>query len=590
LVTEDGERNAWDDILEEQLSKCRPLQDRADRSPASPRINQRFYPDRNDGGSPITATAGDGSAAYTHDASSDIVPSSQLHPRESQTWEDNYGYCWWEEPDPTNTSFVPEAPQQRSTPPGGTFRPLELSLSGAPVTGGRVRAMLSARVAGRSRDAELSGVLEQRGLDYGAQGHDAAGESGEWLGGSPTGGYDDPNIYWAEVTAGATREVATEAAERAASAAEAYEQRMRVGRGGHASDEWLEARSSAIAAGSIARVAAATAARAAELKAASAPAAAQHGGGGGGGHHRLHLSQREENQREQASDRRSCRDEPNRDDYTEQGKDLSSLSAFYRVDVNVADWDWSSVGGGRRMSDVGRSAGFLEGERGETGCGAESLGERSAKRAMGFGTATTLRCGKAWGSIACESNLSVQWHVEKRKGNMGGSLAQVCKKNERKKRRREQRRRQPEVEGEYSLGRRQPQPTCRTSRSCQLANKQHRYQQEEKEEDKDEKKGGETNERSLLGGAGSALSASGTEAVQTPPLTPAALAQSSYRLSDQHAEMTQRWPAALLVTSKSLIADVPGLEEHGRRSFEEALEQSVRRGVMGRPRSPETPC
>lgn len=209
-------------------------------------------------------------------------------------------------------------------------------------------------------------------------------------GGSPTGGYDDPNIYWAEVTAGATREVAAEAAERAASAAEAYEQRMITGRGGHASDEWLEARSSAIAAGSIARVAAATAARAAELKAASLPAAAQQGGGGGG-HHRLHLPQREEDQWEQASDRRSCRDEPDRDDYTEQGNDLPSLSAFYRVDVNVADWDWSSVGGGKRMSDVGRSAGFLEGERGKTGCGAESLGESSAKRATGSGTATTLR-------------------------------------------------------------------------------------------------------------------------------------------------------------------------------------------------------
>ncbi|CAM9685276.1 unnamed protein product [Ectocarpus sp. 8 AP-2014] len=277
LVTEDGERNAWDDILEEQLSKCRALQDRADRSPASPLINQRFYSDRVNGGGPITAAAGDGSAAYTHDASSDIDPSSQLHRRESQAWEDNYGYRMWEEPDPTNTSFVPEAPQQRSTPPGGTFRPLELSPSGAPVTGGRVRAMLSARVAGRSQDVDLAGVLEQRGLDYGAQGHDAVGESGS-KGGSPTGGYDDPNISWAEVTAGATREVAAEAAERAASAAEAYEQRMRTGRGGHDSGEWLEARSSAIAAGSIARVAAATAARAAQLKAAPAPAAAQQGG------------------------------------------------------------------------------------------------------------------------------------------------------------------------------------------------------------------------------------------------------------------------------------------------------------------------
>ncbi|CAM9875963.1 unnamed protein product, partial [Ectocarpus sp. 12 AP-2014] len=592
LVTEDGERNAWDDILEEQLSKCRPLQDRADRSPASPLINQKFYSDRNNGGSPINATAGDGSAANTHDASSDIVPSSQLHPRESQTWEDNNGYRRWEEPDPTNTSFVPETPQQRSTPPGGTFRPLELSPSGAPVTGGRVRAMLSARVASRSQDAELSGVLEQRGLDCGAQGHDAAGESGS-KGGSSTGGYDDPNIYWAEVTAGATREVAAEAAERAASAAEAYEQRMRIGRGGHASDEWLEARSSAIAAGSIARVAAATAARAAKLKAASAPAAAQHGGGGGGGHHRVHLSQRKEDQWEQASDRRSCRDEPNRDDYTEQGNDLPSLSAFYRVDVDVADWDWSSVGGERRMSDVGRSAGFLEGERGETGCGAESLRESSVKRAMGFGTATTLRCGKAWGSIACESNLSFQWHVKNKKGNMGGSLAQLCKKNERKKRRREQRCRQPEVEGEYSLGRQRPQPTCRTSEKEKEEKEKEEKEKEEKEkeekEEKEEKKGGETNESSLLGGAGSALSASGTESVQAPPLMPTALAQSSYRLSDQHAEMTQRWPAALLVTSKSLIADVPGLEEHGRRSFEEALEQSVRRGVMGRPRSPETP-
>ncbi|CAM9505472.1 unnamed protein product, partial [Ectocarpus sp. 13 AM-2016] len=607
LVTEDGERNAWDDILEEQLSKCRPLQDRADRSPASPLINPKFYSDRNKGGSPVTATAGDGSAAYTHDAqqesrsfttsssspqrppplaspSSDIAPSSQLHPRESQTWKDNNGYRRWEEPDPINISFVPETPQQRSTPPG-TFRPLELSPSGTPVTGGRVRAMLSARVASRSQDAELSDVLEQRGLDCGAQGHDAAGESGS-KGGSPTGGYDDPNIYWAEVTAGAAREVAAEAAERAASAAEAYEQRKKTGRGGHASDEWLEARSSAIAAGSIARVAAATAARAAELKAASALAAAQHGGGGGGGgHHRVHLPQREEDQWEQASDRRSCRDEPNRDDYTEQGNDLTSLNAFYRVDVNVADWDWSSVGGGRRMSDVGRSAAFLEGERGETGCGAKSLRESSAKRAMGFGTATTLRCGKAWGSIACESNLSFQWHVEKKKGNMGGSLAQLCNKNERKKRRREQRCRQPEVEGEYSL------VHGWSRRSCQLANQQPRHQQEEEEEEeKAEKEGGETNERSLLRGAGNALSASGTESVQTPPLTPAALAQSSYRLSDQHAEMTQRWPAALLVTSKSLIADVPGLEEHGRRSFEEALEQSVRRGVMGRHRSPETPC
>ncbi|CAM9636634.1 unnamed protein product [Ectocarpus sp. 4 AP-2014] len=593
LVTEDGERNAWDDILEEQLSKCRPLQHSADRSPASPLIHQRLYSDRNNGGSPITATAGHGSAAYTHDASSNIDPSSQLHRRESQAWEDTYGYRRREEPDPTNTTLVPETPQQRSTPPGGTFRPLELSPSDAPVTGGRIRAMLRARVAGRSQDAELSGAPEQRGLDCGAQGHDAVGENGS-RGGSPTGGYDDPNIYWAEVTAGATREVAAEAAERAASAAEAYEQRMRTGRGGHASDEWLEARSSAIAAGSIARVAAATAARAAELKAASAPAAAQHGGGGGGGsgggggHHRLHLSQGEEDQWEQASDRRSCRDEPDRDDNTEQGNDLPSLSAFHRVDVNVADWDWSSVGGGRRMSDVGRSAGFLEGERGETRCGAEFLGGSSAKRATGFGTATTLRCGKAWGSIACESNLSVQRHVEKRKGNMGGSLAQLCKKNERKKWRREQRRRQPEVEGEFSLGPQLPQPTCRTTWSCQLANKQHRHQQEEKE-GKEEKKGGETNERSLLGGAESALSAAGTESVQTPPLTPAALAPSSYRLSDQHAEMTKRWPTALLVASKSLIADVPGLEEHGRRSFEEALEQSVRRGVMGRPRSPETP-
>ncbi|CAM9777220.1 unnamed protein product, partial [Ectocarpus fasciculatus] len=66
LVTEDGERNAWDDILEEQLSKCRPLQDRADRSPASPSIDQRLYSDSNNGGGPITATAGDGSTAFTH--------------------------------------------------------------------------------------------------------------------------------------------------------------------------------------------------------------------------------------------------------------------------------------------------------------------------------------------------------------------------------------------------------------------------------------------------------------------------------------------------------------------------------------------
>lgn len=209
------------------------------------------------------------------------------------------------------------------------------------------------------------------------------------MGGSPTRGYDDPNIYWAEVTAGATREVAAEAAERAASAAEAYELRMRTGRGGHASDEWLEARTSAIAAGSIARVAAATAARAAELKAASTPAAAQQGGGGGG--HRVHLPQRGEDQWEQASDRRSCGDEPDRDDHTEQGNDLPPLSALYGVDVNVADWDWTSVGGGKRMADVGRSAGLLGGAGGETGCGAESLGESSVKRATGFGTATTLR-------------------------------------------------------------------------------------------------------------------------------------------------------------------------------------------------------
>lgn len=31
-----------------------------------------------------------------------------------------------------------------------------------------------------------------------------------------------------------------------------------------------------------------------------------------------------------------------------------------------------------------------------------------------------------------------------------------------------------------------------------------------------------------------------------------------YRLSDKHAEMTERWPAGLLVASKALIADVTG--------------------------------
>ncbi|CAM9397260.1 unnamed protein product, partial [Ectocarpus sp. 6 AP-2014] len=423
--------------------------------------------------------------------SSHIDPSSQLHRRESQAWENNYGYRRREEPDPTNTSFIPEAPQQRSTPPGGTFRPLELSPSGAPVTGGRVRAMLNARVASRSQDGDLSGVLEQRGLDYGAQGHDAVGENG-FKGGSPTGGYDDPNIYWAELTAGATREVAAEAAERAASAAEAYEQRMRTGRGGHASGEWLEARSSAIAAGSIARVAAATAARAAQLKAASAPAAAQQGGGGGGHHRRLHLPQREEDRWEQASDRRPCRDEPDGNDDTEQGNAMPSLCAFYTVDVNVADWDWSSVGGGKRISDVGQSAGVLEGGGGETGCGAESLGESSTKKATGFGTATTLRCGKAWGSIACESNLSVQWHVEKRKENIGGSLAQPCEKNELKKRRSDQRRRQPRVEGE----------STKSKWSCQLTNKQHRHQQEEEEEEEEEEQRRQGDERALAAGRG----------------------------------------------------------------------------------------
>ncbi|CAM9398163.1 unnamed protein product, partial [Ectocarpus fasciculatus] len=505
-----------------------------------------------------------------------IDPSGELHRQESQTWEDSLGYRRWEEPCPIDASFVPEA-QQRLTPPRSTFRPLELSPSGASVTGGRVRAMLSARVAGRCQDGELSGVLEQRGLDYGAQGHDAVGESGS-MGGSPTGRYDDPNIYWAEVTAGATREVAAEAAERAASAARAYKQRMKTGRGDDASGEWLEARSSAIAAGSIARVAAATAARAAELKAASAPAAAQQGGGGGG--HSLHLPQREADQWEQESDRRSCWDEPHRDDYTEQRNDLPSLSAFNRADVNVADWDWTSVGGGRRMADVGRSTGFSGGRVGEPGCGTESLRESSAERAAtGFGTATTLRCGKAWGSIASESNLSVQWHVEKRNGNMGGSLAQLIEKNERKKSRREQRRRRPEVEGDFSFSSSSSAST--TSKwSCQLATPQQKKHEEEK-------KDGETNERSPLGSA--ALTASATEPVKAAPFTPAAMASSSYRLSDHHAEMTQRWPAALLVASKSLIADVPGLEEHGRRSFEEALEQSVRRGVMGRPRSPETP-
>lgn len=59
-----------------------------------------------------------------------------------------------------------------------------------------------------------------------------------------------------------------------------------------------------------------------------------------------------------------------------------------------------------------------------------------------------LRCGKTWGSTVAESPLSVQWHVEKTPGNIGGPLDQLWQRIKRREERRERRRRAPEVEGE----------------------------------------------------------------------------------------------------------------------------------------------
>lgn len=52
------------------------------------------------------------------------------------------------------------------------------------------------------------------------------------------------------------------------------------------------------------------------------------------------------------------------------------------------------------------------------------------------------------GSAVAGSKLSIQWNVEKTQGNIGGPVAELCHRNERKEERRERRCRVAKVDGE----------------------------------------------------------------------------------------------------------------------------------------------
>lgn len=228
------------------------------------------------------------------------------------------------------------------------------------------------------------------------------------------------DIYWAEVVAGATATVAAEMAERATSAAEAYERKREPGHGDrfegeagpsggqqlprqgeHDFDPWLESRLAVAAAATASRTAATAARRVATLTAAStsAPAPAEEGGaeagqgaessclrheegggGGGGG------GEGGEGGGEYPPDR------------PEGGSGGGRRKhSFTNYDVDVGAWNWADVGGGG-IADDGRAfrvlaGGVGVGEEGDFAGRWGVVSERacSAGGAPGFGTGSTLR-------------------------------------------------------------------------------------------------------------------------------------------------------------------------------------------------------
>lgn len=85
LVSEDGERNLWDDILEEQLSKCRPVQTRADRRMVRSILSEDDLP-------VITTTSGESIVATgSHDEEDKLKTKGEREGLEERGFEDDGG-------------------------------------------------------------------------------------------------------------------------------------------------------------------------------------------------------------------------------------------------------------------------------------------------------------------------------------------------------------------------------------------------------------------------------------------------------------------------------------------------------------------
>eukprot|EP00903_Cladosiphon_okamuranus_P014215 g13207.t1 len=269
------------------------------------------------------------------------------------------------------------------------------------------------------------------------------------------------------------------------------------------------------------------------------------------------------------------------------GGEVTHLSRNFNVDVGGWNTSEPGVGGGGMTKDAQRIQVLTEGKQaGQEAClltgkwGVASHDGYSAGGKSAFGTAALLRCGKPWGSVVTESKLSIQWHVEKTPGNIGGSLAQFLRRIERREERKERARRAPELEeirkrklaareqnGGLSprpglIGRswefpsvtstpppRVPSPTTlpwsrstTSPSSTSTARTPSRGSTDGLGHTRDED--------------GSLLATSSTSPAEDAAATDPAM--EAYRLSEKHIELTERWPAGLLTASKALIAEVPG--------------------------------
>eukprot|EP00752_Nemacystus_decipiens_P010831 g9630.t1 len=500
----------------------------------------------------------------------------------------------------------------------------EAEESGSPTDNGRTSG---GKRPGEVDEWETARGAVDEGVQEGKEGADKSNEAETGLAtftGHPWSAQRKADIYWAEVAAGATAGVAAELGERAKSAAAAYERTRDAGHGGlcdgeagHAGGQrlhqqggrdyeaWLESRLAAVVAAAASKTAVAMARRVAMLTTAPTPAQAfaregaagarqgvgrswlTHeggvGGGGGGEGGREHP--------------------PGRPQGGNSGIRQKNLSSTEH-DVDVGAWNGGVVGRGHeayvlRNEGQGRQAAggrVFSGKRGVFSLGRRSAGVGSA----GSGTAATLRCGKPWGSVAAESTLSVQWYVEKNPGNIGGPLDQLRHRLERRAERRERRRRAPEMEVLRNkklaerernggvcprsglMGNSWPFPGGKLNPSPCVpppASLSRRSTTSSSPPSTSWNSTGASPE-----GSGHTEDEPGSFRKPRSTSTVEDTASTVYRLSSEHTEMTKRWPAGLLGASKALIAEVPGLEEHERRTFEAALERSVRRGVMGHTR------